>query len=149
MYTLDVFSSIVWSSVIRVREQQCNVQYTTELDDLHIDDHGYRFTTSSPVSGPSPPGSADSSAVSWLRGWNVTTDLWRILEHATSKLQSNRSSMKTFLERSAGLDASSPAAAIQDQVDKLYQNLPACFKDTIEVTCDPIQYVFVSFVVNV
>lgn len=138
MYTLDVFSSIVWSGIIRVREQQCRVQYTTELDDLQFDDYVYRFNTSSPISGPSPTGSASGSAVSWLRGWNATTDLWRMLEHATSRLQSDRASMKTFLERSAGFDSSSPAAAIEEQVDKLYQNLPACFKDATEVTCDPI-----------
>ncbi|KAK5074638.1 hypothetical protein LTR70_010084 [Exophiala xenobiotica] len=137
MYTLDVFSSIVWNSVIRVREQQCNVRYTTELDDLHIDDHGYRFAASSPVSGPSPPGNASGSGASWLQGWNATTDLWRILEHATLKLQSNPTSMKTFLERSVGLEPSPPGAAIQDQVDKFYQNLPACFKDTTEISCDP------------
>lgn len=138
MYTLDIFSSIVWNSVIRVREQMCNVQYTTELDDLHFDDYGYRFDSSSPVS----PSVASSSTVSWLRGWNATTDLWRILEHAISLFQKHPASMKTFLWQSAGFDSSSLATAIQDQVDKLYRNLPACFKDATEVACDPIRYVF-------
>lgn len=137
MYTLDIFSSIAWGGMIRVREQQCNVQYTTELDDLQFDDYGYRFNASSPVSGPSGPGSAGGNAVSWLRGWNATTDLWRMLEHAVSRLQNDRACMKTFLERSAGSDSSTPAAAIQEQVDKLYQNLPACFKDATEAGRDP------------
>jgi hypothetical protein len=33
MYTLDIYSSVVWSGVIRCREQQSNVFYHTEVDD--------------------------------------------------------------------------------------------------------------------
>lgn len=77
VYTLDIYTYIVWGGVIRVREQQCRVQYPTEVDDDYIDDNSV-YISPRPV-----------SKENWLRGWNFTTDLYRILEHAVARFKSD------------------------------------------------------------
>lgn len=41
IYTLDIFTSIVWGGVIRSREYQSNVSYPSEADDDMFDDSGF------------------------------------------------------------------------------------------------------------
>lgn len=145
MYTLDVFSAIVWWDIgsVRVREQQYSVQYPTELDDALIDDFGYRADATSPVQS-----GASGVPSSWLKGWNTTTDLWRILEHATMKTKGNRTSIRSLLDRRAGLNDPFPAIVMQNYLDELYQSLPECFKGTSEITCDPARYVMMNAFCN-
>ncbi|KAF4241308.1 hypothetical protein CNMCM6457_006411 [Aspergillus fumigatiaffinis] len=135
IYTLDVYSSIVWGGVIRYREAQSNVQYPSEEDDDFIPDM---------LSVPGAPNGAyggKGQPSQWMRGWNFTTDLYRILEHAVD-CQRWRSPSNTdgktgvwSLFRPAPMAASS----VMDHVLSMYSSLPAQFRETPPVTGDPAQ----------
>lgn len=137
MYTFDIYVSIVWDSVTRVREQQVNVAYTTEIDDQHFNDQGYGGTFRSPVQ-PSPSRrQIQVASTSWLCGWNFTTDLYRILEHVITNFRDRgrhqRSfPMNLFVDRSAA-----SISSVRDTIMQLYADLPYCFKEVPQVTCDP------------
>jgi hypothetical protein len=139
MYTLEVYSSIIWNGVIRCREQQVNVAYTTELDDEHFNGMGYNQQASSPVDiGPSPGGRwGDVRNSSWLCGWNFTTDLYRVLEHVITNFRDRRRHKRTFLSDMFGGRTAISASSVRDSIMALYGNLPSCFKEFPEVTCDP------------
>lgn len=79
MYTLEVFSSIVWGNMVRCRESQCIVSYPSEVDDEYFSDEGYHPPNC--LSSSFPPQITINPA-SWLHGWNFTIELYRILEHA-------------------------------------------------------------------
>ncbi|KAL2787879.1 fungal-specific transcription factor domain-containing protein [Aspergillus keveii] len=78
IYTLDVYSSIVWGGIIRHREAQSNVRYPGDLRDEFI----FRNDTVSPASVDQSAVSANGASNDWIVGWNFTTDMYRILEHA-------------------------------------------------------------------
>ncbi|TAQ90244.1 hypothetical protein B7494_g1415 [Chlorociboria aeruginascens] len=117
MYSLEVYSSIVWGSVIRCREAQSYVKFPTEIDDENFSDLGYENK-----------GSISSSPV-WLQGWNFTTQLYCVLEHAMDEFHHRRSRHS---------DASSPQnmyrgqvppeKAVLNQVMHMYEALPEEFK---------------------
>lgn len=136
MYTLDIFSCVVFNSVIRSREEQSNVRYTTELDDAYYDNTGYRNEPQSPVNATSP--SSHVSPGSWIHGWNVVTDLWRLLEHVTMKLHSHTKKKRSFLEVATNFETSpSPSTGtLQAEVDRIYYNLPYHFRDINAMTGD-------------
>jgi hypothetical protein len=75
---LDVYSSIVWGGIIRHREAQSNVRYPGDLRDEFI----FRNDTVSPTSVDQSVASANGASNDWIIGWNFTTDMYRILEHA-------------------------------------------------------------------
>ncbi|KAF3397767.1 hypothetical protein F1880_006509 [Penicillium rolfsii] len=84
IYTRDIYSTVVWGGVIRYREAHSLVRYPSELDDEFIIDLGYGVP--SVTSGLNLFQTGNVAVVSrqptpWLRGWNFTTDLYRILEH--------------------------------------------------------------------
>lgn len=92
MYCLDIYSSIVWNGVIRCREQQSNVAYTTELDDDFFDDHEHNLL------GPSPSHSmTEGQTPSWLCGWNFITDLYRVTEHVIVNFRDKQQQHRSFL----------------------------------------------------
>lgn len=65
MYTFDMYTAVVFDGPIRSQETHANVAYPSEVDDQDL-----------VVSGmPSP-----TDERNWLRGWNFTVDLYRILE---------------------------------------------------------------------
>jgi hypothetical protein len=139
MYTFEIYVSIIWNGVTRVREQQVNVAYTTELDDELFSDRGYSNVAQSPGHVRHSPGSRQGvvASTSWLCGWNFTTDLYRVLEHIITNFrdrQNHRGSfpIDIFVDRSA-LSVSS----VRDSVMQLYLNLPSCFKEVTPVKCDP------------
>ena len=77
----------------------------------------------------------------WIRGWNFTTDLYRILEHAVD-CQRWRSSSNT--DGRTGVwslfrPAPMAAASVMDHVLSMYSSLPAQFRETPPVTGDPAQ----------
>jgi hypothetical protein len=139
MYTLEIYSSIIWNGMTRCREQQVNVAYTTELDDELFNDRGYNQQAVSPVDiGPSPGGRwGDVRSSSWLCGWNFTTDLYRVLEHVIMNFRDRRRHKKTFLNDMFGDRTGASASSVRDSIMKLYGNLPQCFKEFPEVTCNP------------
>lgn len=92
MYTLEVFSSIVWGGVIRCRESQFRVSYPSEVDDEFFSDDGFSNERSSPSAehGSVLTSAPIISSSSWLHGWNFTTELYRILEHAMNDFHRRR-----------------------------------------------------------
>ncbi|ETN42793.1 uncharacterized protein HMPREF1541_01951 [Cyphellophora europaea CBS 101466] len=139
MYTFEIYVSIVWNSVTRVREQQVNVAYTTEIDDELFSDRGYSSTLRPLVdlrqSPTSRPGQVAST--SWLCGWNFTTDLYRVLEHVIASFGNRKRHqgsfpMELFVNRSA-----TSISSVRDVVMQQYTNLPYCFKVVSQLTCDP------------
>lgn len=141
MYTLDVYAAVVWSGIIRYREAQCDVLYPTEVDDDQFDDNGFASVPdhSPPVIGPSPSRAMDGvRETSWLCGWNFTTDLYRILEHAVDNFRTRKARLqkKTFLSEIFGDRNLVSQSSVCDSVMNMYANLPQRFKETPPITFD-------------
>lgn len=141
MYTLEVYSSIVWNGITRCREQQINVAYTTEIDDDCFSNMAY---TQQPVQSPneitlSPDGQLRNvRSSSWLSGWNFTTDLYRILEHVITNFQDRAPAKKRTPVAGMFKDRSAPSAtSVLENIMARYDSLPTCFKTFSEVTCVP------------
>ena len=139
MYTLEIFTSIIWNGVTRVREQQVNVSYTTELDDEHFSDRGRSQRAPSPLGVETSPGGrwGEVGSSSWLCGWNFTTDLYRIMEHVITNFRDRKRHRRTFLGAMFGDQSTTPESSVREEIMRLYTNLPTCFRETPEVTCDP------------
>jgi hypothetical protein len=134
IYTLDVYTSIVWARVVRSREAQSNVVYPTALDDTDISDAGYRQSSViPPTSSLQSPGESSNgeSTQCWLYGWNFTTDLYRILEHVLDQFRRRRPEhrLSTPIDAIFG-DTSTPSSAVLDFILTAYKILPSRFKET-------------------
>lgn len=114
MYTLDIYSSIVWDGCIHFQEGHAKVRYPSAGD----------VESNQPVNG-----------VHWIVGWNFTTDLYRILEHDLSRLRS-RSSKFAITGNSTSTRAEYSVSS-QDSVNELYAALPSVFKQLQPATGDP------------
>lgn len=119
-YTLDVFTSVVWSGVIRSKEASSNVCYPTEIDDEALE----FLDTATAV-----------QSVTWLRGWNYVTDMYRILEYAASDLQRTRTTVlrRPTIEALEDFKTSSQSAVL-DRITAMYADLPDVFKTTAQPT---------------
>ena len=139
MYTLEVFTSIMWNGITRCREQQINVAYPTESDDELFSDLGFSQEASSPLSmSHSPLVSWNNIRThSWLCGWNFTTDLYRVLEHVISHSPARKRHKRTSIDEILGAKQSLDTKMIRQSVDRLYEQLPSCFKEVPLITCDP------------
>ena len=106
------------------------------MDDETFDDTGF-FD----VPGTSPSAPKAIQPKSWLCGWNFTTDLYRVLEHAVDHFRTRRTRMqqKSFLHNIFEIDDSVSQAHVRDRVMDMYKNLPPQFKSTQPVTQDPKQ----------
>ncbi|KAF4544597.1 putative transcriptional regulatory protein C16G5.16 [Lasiodiplodia hormozganensis] len=126
-YTLDVYSSIVWSGPLYSCESHYHVRYPAEADGDHLD--------------LAPPGLTDPSC--WLHGWNFTTDLYRVLEHTVSRLRSHRNAgvalrpVRMFFTP----DAFSGPGVLQSVLD-MYSQLHPHFKEIPPVTGDSSKDIF-------
>jgi hypothetical protein len=115
--------------------------YPTEADDETFSDKGFEsLTMTSPVDLQGTPNSLISVAgpVVWLRGWNFTTDLYRILEHAMDHFRRKRPRHRrrpSLIENIFGDTPTSQAAVLQN-VMTMYGNLPQQFKETSPVSLD-------------
>lgn len=131
MYAMDVFTSIIWGGVIRCREAQSSVQYPAEMDDEFIfDEPDDLLHANQQLDGQ----------LSFMKGWNFTTDLYRTLEHATERFRRRRAGGSTnvlgnLLEQSA---TSLSSETILDLVEVMYSNLHPRFKETHQ-SGDPVQ----------
>lgn len=103
--------------MIHHRGCYCTVAYPSEIEDT------------------APSHSALPDQPSWLRGWNFTTDLYRILERvldviATDRIQSTRIGPPSLsiLNHNIGSAAGSSLAAVMPYVNGMYDRLPAAFK---------------------
>lgn len=130
MYTLDVYTSIIWGGVIRSREAQANVTYPRTFNDNEISNAGYGQPPS--LSFDTPPLTSDSDIRQrWVYGWNFTTDLYRILEHVVDHFRRRRPEHRlvTHIDGIFGQD-SVPGATVLDAILELYKALPGRFKET-------------------
>lgn len=76
MYTLEIFSCISFGGLIQQRGAQSCVAYPTEVaDDSDL--------------GPLATG-ASQNMPTWMRGWNFTTDIYRVLELLVDHLRMER-----------------------------------------------------------
>ncbi|OIW32931.1 hypothetical protein CONLIGDRAFT_676756 [Coniochaeta ligniaria NRRL 30616] len=140
-YTLDIFTSIAWSGVPRSRESQCSVLYPCEMDDDDILPSGYNLAVSSCIPPPGLPTASFSTIGSpnWLRGWNFTTDLYRILEHALDHFRRRRLKQRMPSPFRAYSDEFPLQNSVMDTVMSMYAQLPQRFKETRPVTADPTE----------
>lgn len=115
MFTLEVYSSIVFGGIIRCREAQSSVGFPTEVDDEYITEEGIG---SQPVDNPS-----------WLVGWNFTTTLYKVLEHAIDQLRDRNQQLNA---PSFGTSSTPPihASTFLDFITTSYTQLPDIFKNT-------------------
>ncbi|KAJ4151413.1 hypothetical protein LMH87_012114 [Akanthomyces muscarius] len=137
MYTLDIYSAVVWGSVIRCREHQSNVAYPVEADDELIDDSGIIGHTVLPRDvGPICNSPGTDGVDCWLYGWNFITDLYRVLEHALAGFQGRRCQVtrSAFLRDIFKEDATVARRTVQAKVLHKYHSLPESFKYTPQMT---------------
>ncbi|KAI6833406.1 hypothetical protein KC332_g1583 [Hortaea werneckii] len=131
-YTLDVFTSIIGTSVIRGSEAAFNVGYPSDVNDE--------------IPGKAPSVfqmDAETETVTWFKGWNFVTDLYRILEHTLYSLRQLRSNGKrTPAMPVTFFDCPVSQNAVLDHVMAMYEELPAIFKSTQPITNDPRDTLF-------
>lgn len=124
-YTLDIFTSVIWNGFAKSREACFNVCYPTECDDESFSD------AKSPTVSE---GGFDN--LSWLKGWNFVTDLYRILEHTVNQLGHLRNSTKRtppIQGHHFEQDNASHFSVLSNIMD-LYEQLPGIFKATQPLT---------------
>lgn len=77
----------------------------------------------------SKPATTDTS--SWLHGWNFTTELYRILEHAIDEFHRRRpQNIGPFSPSDLFHQSAPPQSVVLEKVILMYQNLPGTFKET-------------------
>jgi hypothetical protein len=128
MYSLDIYTSVVFDAIMKSQETHSNVRYPSEVNDEDL------------TAGVSSPTNSEN----WLRGWNFATDLYRVLEHSVKrmcrqkKIRDDRIAITRLL-----ITDGIPEAQIMDHVLELYYQLPARFRDFhISVTGDKSQDLF-------
>ncbi|KAK0264163.1 hypothetical protein B0A54_12693 [Friedmanniomyces endolithicus] len=113
MYTFDIYTAVVFDGLMWSQETHSNVRYPLEVNDEDL------------TAEPASPTNDDN----WLRGWNFTTDLYRMLEHSMMRMRRNkamhngRSSVTRLL-----LPSDMPDAQLMDNVLGAYYELPARFR---------------------
>ncbi|KAH7088397.1 hypothetical protein FB567DRAFT_524321 [Paraphoma chrysanthemicola] len=128
-YTLDVYASIVWNGIIHARGTNAKVRYPSEVEEDLIT----HFAT---LPSPQPTSS-------WLRGWNFTTDLYLVLEQATSILRAKHDRIDNRIDIAAlfGTPVSSSATVLAS-VNTQFAALPNHFKYFAPSTGDRTQDIF-------
>lgn len=126
IYTLDVFTSIVWGGVIRSRESQSNVSYPAEVDDDMFDDTGFPQQTSS------------ARGVCWIAGRNFVIDLYRMIERIITQFPvRSRAQREILIDESLRPEASLSQELVRNTMAHMYAGLPECLKEIQPVTCKP------------
>ncbi|KAH7077842.1 hypothetical protein BKA63DRAFT_509185 [Paraphoma chrysanthemicola] len=128
-YTLDIYASIVWNGSIHAHGTNARVRYPSEVDEDLIT----QFAT---LPSPQPTSS-------WLRGWNFTTDLYLVLEQATSILRAKHDRIDNRIDITAlfGTPVSSSATVLAS-VNTQFAALPNHFKYFAPPTGDRMQDIF-------
>lgn len=133
MYTLEVYCSIVWAGVIRCRESQSRVAYPNEIDDEFFSDKGFmpRHTGHTAISRDTHE-LVDTiiDPTCWLHGWNFTTELYRILEHAMDDFKRKRPiSLSPFSPSDLFIRDAPSQSMILERVMSMHTELPIMFKE--------------------
>lgn len=120
-YTLDVYSSIVWNGCVHFQEAHSQVQYPSETptSEYHL---------------------LGSLTHSWMVGWNYTTDLYRVLEHAVSRFRTQTSRFNMVEVATA----SSPtfSSDVSSRLNALFSELPDIFKTIKEMSGNSAQDIY-------
>ncbi|OBT55252.1 hypothetical protein VE04_04671 [Pseudogymnoascus sp. 24MN13] len=139
MYTLEVYSSLVWVGITRCRQSQCRVFYPSEVDDERFSDEDFSnlLPQRSPHQGVEVrPGPAIDTS-SWLHGWNFTTDLYVVLEHAMDGFHRRRPRTIAHFSPNNMFNRVAPSqSTVLDKVMWMHQQLPDRFKEIQPVTSD-------------
>ncbi|KAL4910493.1 hypothetical protein BDW74DRAFT_64 [Aspergillus multicolor] len=137
IYTLDVYSSIVWGGVIRHREAQCNVRYPGDVRDDFIakPTHGVSAAENGRLGAP--------LSDDWIIGWNFITDMYRMMEHAVDN-QRRRSRQHIGITDVWSLfrPAQTTGTWLMEHVLSNYSSLPPQFRETRPVTGDLAHDIF-------
>ncbi|KAL2075200.1 hypothetical protein VTL71DRAFT_142 [Oculimacula yallundae] len=127
MYTLEVYYSIVWGGVIRCRESQSRVSFPSEVDDEFLLEESMESRKSSMQT----PLDNVRNALCWIHGWNFTTEMYRILEHAMDGLHKRREqTVGPFSPSDLFPRDSPPQSVVLEKVMVMYEDLPARFKES-------------------
>ncbi|KAH8734245.1 hypothetical protein BGZ61DRAFT_559795 [Ilyonectria robusta] len=105
MYRLEVHTACVLGSMIRCSETQCDVGYP---------------------SGPHHPAfipGRDGQFEDWFSGWNSTTDLYRVLEHAVSNFRSKHRRHDSIVRGSNDV----PTRLLMESLGKIQEQLQPQF----------------------
>ncbi|TVY51634.1 hypothetical protein LCER1_G007283, partial [Lachnellula cervina] len=128
IYQLEVSASTTWGSVIRCREAQSHVSYPSEINDEFFSDAGYQGL-SAPVQGFNLPRTISNPSC-WLHGWNFTTELHRVLEHAMDDLYRHRSApIGSFSPTDLFGRDTTQHSVVLSKVMYMYDHLPQKFKE--------------------
>lgn len=134
MYSLDIFSAACFESIIAWRETHLCVKYPTEIDDEELfedtDLESFRnLTTKSPTNM--------QQRRSWFVGWNFTTELYRVLEHALDRRQRFMHPEQALTARMFYLE--NPVSSQHEILGSImhrYNHLPQRFKEIRHITFD-------------
>jgi hypothetical protein len=74
--------------------------------------------------------------VSWMRGWNFTTDLYRILEHTLDSLHWERTLVRPPGIPTPIVKPGLQIDAVMPMVQRMFDELPSVFKETKVMTGD-------------
>ena len=114
MYGFDIFTSVTFDSIMRSQETHASVSYPSEISDEDL------------TTGIPSPSNEDN----WLRGWNFTTDLYRVLEHTVKRIRRHklrREDRTSVVKLLMAEDISE--MKVLESVLNLYYQLPAHFRD--------------------
>ncbi|KFY57810.1 hypothetical protein V496_06357 [Pseudogymnoascus sp. VKM F-4515 (FW-2607)] len=139
MYTLEVYSSLVWVGITRCRQSQCRVFYPSEVDDERFSDEDFSnlLPQRSPHQGVEVRPGPDIDNSSWLHGWNFTTDLYVVLEHAMDGFHRHRPRTMAHFSPNNMFNRVAPSqSTVLDKVMWMHQQLPDRFKEIRSVTSD-------------
>jgi hypothetical protein len=113
MYQLDVFIACVFEGMPHVQEAYANVGYPVEV----IDDDLTHANAASP-----------GESTTWLRGFNFTIHLYRILAAALTRIQMDQTRRDRIPIHHMFVGQGATAAQIMDQVVAFYFTLPVEFR---------------------
>ncbi|OXH25466.1 fungal specific transcription factor [Cryptococcus neoformans] len=125
IYTLDVFASSVWGSVIRHRSCQSFVSYP----DHRLDD----------ALSLSPTLAGELDTVNWIQGWNTVTDLYRAMEKVMDVAAYQNQRAAPHKPPDLPIPFGRPALSVIESwpvIRDRYDALPSVFKETKPLTGD-------------
>ena len=103
------------------------MSFPSEADDDFFSDAGYNPPTSH-TSGL--PAQAIINPLSWLHGWNFTTQLYRILEHAIDDYHRRRPTIGPFSPSDLFGREMPHQSTVLNKVMSMHNELPPRFKET-------------------